>query len=210
MTEVLQDLRKALTATSDKAVGKECHPGTCETVVSRVIRWITNSEENRNIFWLRGPPSSGKTSVVTEVIKRVTKDNAAGVVVSDFLCTRVISESGHTEDIIPTLAATLADRDRSYRRELCRYLETMTTQTVLNKTPPEQVKDLFITPLQKLGSMKRVLLVIDSLEECSPEHSSYQSEAEAQIRDLLEGFRVHARLQKISKSSSAVDRPKPS
>ncbi|KAJ3807591.1 hypothetical protein F5876DRAFT_47773, partial [Lentinula aff. lateritia] len=118
---LLDDIPRSQTAESDKAVKKACHPDTRTKVISRIAEWVSGSDTQR-IFWLNGPPASGKSSIIAEVIKKFDPTTVTNlsrkVAVVDFLCTRVLVESGNANIIIPTLAYQLAEKDLRYRRNL--------------------------------------------------------------------------------------------
>ncbi|KAJ3900141.1 hypothetical protein F5879DRAFT_764831, partial [Lentinula edodes] len=136
------------------------------------------------IFWLNGPPASGKTSIIAEVIKKFDPTTVTNlsrkVAVVDFLCTRVLVESGNANVIILTLAYQLAEKDPRYRRNLLYYLESIlnggqSIQSVATDwEPTKQFEELIVKPMSNSvldigksgGKPNLVILVIDSLEEC--------------------------------------------
>ncbi|KAJ3919857.1 hypothetical protein F5877DRAFT_5334, partial [Lentinula edodes] len=136
------------------------------------------------IFWLNGPPASGKTSIIAEVIKKFDPTTVTNlsrkVAVVDFLCTRVLVESGNANVIIPTLAYQLAEKDPRYRRNLLYYLKSILNgdqsirSVATDWEPTKQFEELIVKPMSNSvldigksgGEPNLVILVIDSLEEC--------------------------------------------
>ncbi|KAJ3861165.1 hypothetical protein EV359DRAFT_13942, partial [Lentinula novae-zelandiae] len=138
------------------------------------------------IFWLNGPPASGKSSIIAEVIKKFDPTTVTNlskkVAVVDFLCTRVLVESGNLNAnvIIPTLAYQLAEKDSRYRRNLLYYLESILNGgqsmrlVATDWEPTKQLEELIVKPMSNSvldigksgGEPNLVILVIDSLEEC--------------------------------------------
>ncbi|KAJ3850039.1 hypothetical protein EV368DRAFT_11186, partial [Lentinula lateritia] len=136
------------------------------------------------IFWLNGPPASGKSSIIAEVIKKFDPTTVTNlsrkVAVVDFLCTRVLVESGNANIIIPTLAYQLAEKDLRYRRNLLYYLESILNggqsirSVATDWEPTKQLEELIVKPMSTSvldigksgGEPNLVILVIDSLEEC--------------------------------------------
>ncbi|KAJ3893139.1 hypothetical protein GG344DRAFT_23225, partial [Lentinula edodes] len=136
------------------------------------------------IFWLNGPPASGKTSIIAEVIKKFDPTTVTNlsrkVAVVDFLCTRVLVESGNANVIVPTLAYQLAEKDPRYRRNLLYCLESILNDgqsirsVATDWEPTKQFEELIVKPMSNSvldigksgGEPNLVILVIDSLEEC--------------------------------------------
>ncbi|KAJ3873646.1 hypothetical protein F5051DRAFT_476448, partial [Lentinula edodes] len=203
--ELLDDIPRSQTAESDKSVRKVCHPDTRTKVISRIVEWVSGSDTHR-IFWLNGPPASGKTSIIAEVIKKFDPTTVTNlsrkVAVVDFLCTRVLVESGNANVIIPTLAYQLAEKDPRYRRNLLYCLESILNDgqsirsVATDWEPTKQFEELIVKPMSNSvldigksgGEPNLVILVIDSLEECVPDQYAYNSPGKNLVINLLQGL----------------------
>ncbi|KAJ4490793.1 hypothetical protein J3R30DRAFT_3752220 [Lentinula aciculospora] len=202
--QLLDDLPRSQTAESDKAVKKTCHPDIRTKVISKIAEWV-NGSDARRMFWLNGPPASGKTSIIADVIKRIESAESSPtrkVVVVDFLCTRVLIESGNANVIIPTLAYQLAGKDSAYRRNLLHYLELISASgqslrsIATDWEPTKQFEELIMKPMASNpvseskpgGEPKTIVLVVDSLEECAPDQYSYNSIGRNLVTNLLQGL----------------------
>ncbi|KAK7455762.1 hypothetical protein VKT23_010794 [Stygiomarasmius scandens] len=197
--ELLDALPRSPTAASDKAVQKLCHPNTRNRVITFIVDWVFGNSE-RQIFWLHGSPSSGKSSIIADVIKKISADDSPKkALVADFLCTRVLVQSGNARHIIPTLAASLAEKDRAYRRKLVYYLDslskTSTIPSIAKWMPTKQFEELLMKPLSLVASertdqmeTKPIILIIDSLEETILDNYSYESDDKELVVNLLQGL----------------------
>ncbi|KIK66131.1 hypothetical protein GYMLUDRAFT_70336 [Collybiopsis luxurians FD-317 M1] len=211
-SQLLKQLPISPSAESDKAVKKECHPGTCVKVIEAIKEWVSPSgKDSRPIYWLHGPPSSGKTSIITEVIKTIeAPDLRKNISVVDFICTRVVSDGGDAKTIMPTLAYKLAEKNRAYRRKLINRLESVKPPilSIASWPPSKQFKELLLAPLKEMDKQQQVILIVDSLEECAPESYSYQTEGRKLVTDLVKsiGDNIHeAPNLKVLISSHPVD-----
>ncbi|KAJ4497640.1 hypothetical protein C8R41DRAFT_917363 [Lentinula lateritia] len=184
---------------------RDYHITTIENEKKMIVEWVSGSD-TQHIFWLNGPPASGKSSIIAEVIKKFDPTTVTNlsrkVAVVDFLCTRVLVESGNANVIIPTLAYQLAEKDSRYRRNLLYYLESILNggQSIRSVTtdwePTKQLEELIVKLMSNSvldigksgGKPNLVILVIDSLEECVPDQYAHNSVGMNLVINLLQGL----------------------
>ncbi|THV06987.1 hypothetical protein K435DRAFT_848659 [Dendrothele bispora CBS 962.96] len=176
-------------ASDDKVVRAPPYEGTYVSIIQCIVDWRDNAAAPA-IFWLYGPLSSGKTTVLVGAFQKLSQD-----LIAEFRCTRVIPSYNDVHMIIPTLAWKLQDVNAPYRRQLASRLDRLpederTTDAIQKWGLKQQLKELFIEPFASIpqgqrGSRK-VILAIDSLEECL--HGAHSAVGETNSVKLLEAI----------------------
>ncbi|KAK7455764.1 hypothetical protein VKT23_010796 [Stygiomarasmius scandens] len=150
---------------------------------------------------MHGHPSSGKTTIVGGVTRKLTADDSPNkAIVINYICTRVNFQSNNMGNIIPHLAYYLAEKHQAYRKRLANYLESLSgtdspISSISKWMPAKQFTELLVNPLGLVASsrpdtkeLKPVVLIIDSLEECVSEQYPYGSSAKELMTNLLQGL----------------------
>ncbi|KLO15491.1 hypothetical protein SCHPADRAFT_263677 [Schizopora paradoxa] len=157
--------------------------GSRETVMSTVDTWLESCDEP-NVLWLSGAPGAGKSAIASIIVKKL--HDSSSEFDKTYNCAKFFIKRGHTtlddpRTIWRSIAMGLVDSsltDRWYRSLKVDVLEVM-TQRVSNLYPKDvsiedQFRDLICRPLNNLfkltagpSSSRRVVVVIDALDECN-------------------------------------------
>ncbi|KAG2104047.1 uncharacterized protein F5147DRAFT_808287 [Suillus discolor] len=121
---------------------KRCLPGTHTDILSNIMRWINNSEDDApRVLWLSGPAGTGKSAI-------------AHTIASSFI------------GVFSTITRDLADRHPQMRQALA---DAVRNTNALKTTADvvQQWQELLIEPLGKLSEspVGPVMIVIDALDE---------------------------------------------
>ncbi|KIK69466.1 hypothetical protein GYMLUDRAFT_135429, partial [Collybiopsis luxurians FD-317 M1] len=136
-----------------------CLPGTRVAILKSLMKWAT-SPESPHIFWLYGIAGTGKSTIAQSFCKLLEK---RGFIVASFFCSRNSTERKDILRIIPTIAESIATRDKKYRDIVTRVLEE--DPHVAKYSVSEQIKQLLLK--NYISFQKHWVLVIDGLDECS-------------------------------------------
>ena len=144
---------------------RRCMEGTRQSILDRVITWVTDPEEGNdtswvNTYWFYGSPGIGKTSLAHSICERLhDRKHLAGA----FFCRRDDPNLSKRSNILPTLIYKLARIFPPFRRIVADRLRNDPNLT------PESMKDSFLIDL--ILSLPRqpeqsLVFVIDALDEC--------------------------------------------
>ena len=142
-----------------------CMIGTRESVLTRILGWIKN--DSTRMFWLTGMAGTGKTSIAVTIC-RMLQDDGNILLAGSFFCSRFAGSVPRTDvrRILPTLAASLADRSPEFAEALATGLQA--DPRVAYKPVSSQLDTLLIQPFSKLSLSKSpIVFVIDALDECA-------------------------------------------
>ncbi|THV06983.1 hypothetical protein K435DRAFT_789071 [Dendrothele bispora CBS 962.96] len=182
---LIQAIPHVEAASDDKVERAPPYEGTYVDIVQRIVDW--RDKTTPAIFWLYGLPSSGKTTVLVGAFRKLSQDLTA-----EFRCTRVIPSYNDVQMIIPTLAWKLQGVNAPYRRQLISRLDRLpedgrTTDAIRKWSLKQQLMELFIEPFASIPEGQRgkrkVILAIDSLEECF--YGAYSAGAANLVEGLL-------------------------
>ena len=149
----------------------KCHPNTRTAVLKDILSWAEDDTSETQILWLHGPAGAGKTAIghsVAEMTK-VKNQFAAG-----FFFSRTAAGRNHEKCLIATIAYQLLQSIPEARS----FIEAAATKDplVFMKSLNSQIRHLIVDPLKQMlagphnPSFPR-LIVIDGLDECSPQES---------------------------------------
>ncbi|KAJ3494756.1 hypothetical protein NLJ89_g10739 [Agrocybe chaxingu] len=149
-----------------------CHPMTRKTVLRRIMDWANTTEHQSDILWLRGPAGAGKTSILKTICSSC---HEAGVLGGSFFFQRNVQQLNSPRCLVTTLAYQLAIAFP----ELGDWINEVVGQdpSILDKTIEQQLQKLVIDPALATDfarSHRRVVFVIDGLDECVSEKPQCQ------------------------------------
>jgi NACHT domain len=148
---------------AERAGYRSANHGTCLTgtriaELQRIEEWETDYT-TKLVYWLRGVPGSGKTTIAQTFAER---SSAGGRLGASFFCSRDFEDRRNIYLIFPTLAYYLAIHSPEFRAALI---------PIINENPDIgreslafQFDNLLVRPLQAAGI--RATIVIDALDEC--------------------------------------------
>ncbi|KIO03231.1 hypothetical protein M404DRAFT_87139, partial [Pisolithus tinctorius Marx 270] len=171
---------------------KRCLDGTRTEVLTDIINWIYDTDENvPRILWLHGQAGRGK-SVIAHTIALWFKD--IGGVGSCFCFARDWQAEHLEERVFRTVSCELAERDPAFRRALA---DAVAKDDALKTTSDIalQWKRLISEPLHKISDhiVGNVVIVVDALDESGPEPSRrhlLSVLASAETADLPRNVRI--------------------
>ena len=144
---------------------RRCMEGTRQSILNRIIAWVTNPGEGNNappvnIYWFYGSPGIGKTSLAHSICEKLhDRKHLAGA----FFCRRDDPNLSDPKNILPTLIYKLARIFPPFRRIVADRLRNDPNLT------PESMKDSsFIDLILSLPRQPEqgLVFVIDALDEC--------------------------------------------
>ncbi|KIK13712.1 hypothetical protein PISMIDRAFT_118339 [Pisolithus microcarpus 441] len=149
---------------------KKCLDGTRTGILTEIINWIQNTDENiPRILWLHGQAGRGK-SAIAHTIALWLRDIRAFR--SCFCFSRDRQAEHREEKIFATIARDLADHDPAFRRALA---DVLAKDHSLKATSDvtEQWERLILEPLLKVSStmIGSMVVVVDALDESGLEES---------------------------------------
>lgn len=145
-----------------------CFEGTREQVLLDIEKWIKNQElKTPRIFWLSGLAGIGKSTIARTIAEKAAGD---GVLGGSFFFLRNDEKLGNITHLFPSLAYQLAKHHESYLSLIGTAIEKGTDIASMNQET--QFQSLILDPIRKSKHQPRlILLVLDALDEASPEKS---------------------------------------
>ncbi|KAF9442942.1 hypothetical protein P691DRAFT_779144 [Macrolepiota fuliginosa MF-IS2] len=134
-----------------------CHPKTRVTITKDIKLWMGGSGEQ--LLWLYGFAGVGKTAVA-QTIGEFTIDNILGAA---FFFSRTRKHNDPSRVFI-SIAYQLASRNEEYRHLVTKAL--VTDLGLLQKDMRTQFKKLLVEPLSAMKLEKKLLIIVDGLDEC--------------------------------------------
>ena len=216
--EILQDFLSpdALHDSLKRSNSPKCHPGTRTAVLKDILTWVKDEASETQALWLHGSAGAGKTAVGHSVAEMSQERNqfAAG-----FFFSRTVAGRNHEKCLIATIAYQLLQSIPDARS----FIEAAASKdpVIFMKSLDSQIRHLIVDPLKQMlaephnPSFPR-LIVIDGLDECSPQelqtsiltaiHTAFKqdsfpfrvlicSRAEPNIRDMFESELADSTLQ---------------
>jgi hypothetical protein len=152
----------------DATAAQECILNTRVKLLESITNWAydTGSEQ---VYWLYGVAGSGKTTVAKTVARVMNESDILG---ASFFCSRAFDERKDIKSILVTLASQLACRNPLFCEEVVKVFRN--NPRMRDTMPSEQLKKLFIEPIQKVFGLSNwsVVIIIDALDECDDENST--------------------------------------
>ncbi|KAJ3572231.1 hypothetical protein NP233_g3217 [Leucocoprinus birnbaumii] len=179
--QVLEDLAtrglpSSMLDAKEREYAPRCSENTRQLLRGRIVDWGRNDTDVRRLLWLSGPAAVGKSAVAQTVAEEFKTLGLLGGVF-------FFSRPNHRSDpdvVIPTLVYQLALLFPDYRQIISRRLSE--DPTLLSRSRRSQFKELIIDPLLALPSHKRILIVIDGLDECS------SREAQCELVEMISHY----------------------
>lgn len=138
-----------------------CHPDTRVTLLQDIMGWA-DDPQGQCIFWLNGMAGTGKSTISRTVAHRF---NGNGDLGASFFFKRGERDRGNAARLFTTVASQLVTKKRALAADVRAAIEA--DPTVTSKALKEQFEQLVLKPLKNLkGETKRIVLVIDALDEC--------------------------------------------
>jgi len=185
-------------------------PGTRLRVLSRLMDWAKS--DSMRIFWLAGLAGTGKTSIAITLC-RMLQDEPSLVLGGTFFCSRTanIIELTDVRCVLPTLAASLAEKSSSFGDALAKQLNNDSRAAL--KPISSQIVSLLEEPLAVLASSSYpIVFVVDALDECSDEtevkkflQAISTLKCSAIVKFVLTSRHPRHRITKVAKGAVAED-----
>ena len=159
----------ALHDSLERSNSPKCHPETRTTVLKDILSWVKDEASQTQVLWLHGPAGAGKTAISYSVAEMSQDQLAAG-----FFFSRTAAGKNHEKCLVATIAYQLLQSIPEARS----FIEAAATKDplVFMRSLNSQIRLLIVDPLKQMlagphnPSFPR-LIVIDGLDECSPQES---------------------------------------
>ena len=149
----------------------KCHPNTRTAVLKDILSWAEDDTSETPVLWLYGPAGAGKTAIGHSIAEMSQERNqfAAG-----FFFSRTAAGRNHEKCLIATIAYQLLQSIPEARS----FIEASATKDplIFTQSLSSQIRHLIVDPLKQMlagphnPSFPR-FIVIDGLDECSPQES---------------------------------------
>jgi hypothetical protein len=168
----------AILNTGGRADHVRCYPGTREEVIGIIEKWIDGDDDlSCSIFWLSGPAGAGKSAIIQTIAERCIQRNVA---MANYFFFRADTTRNHAGSVVPTLLYQILELYPALKTNIATLLDAK--PLVFDQSIDDQFKYLLDIPVRTVvdssGHTPRLVLLIDGLDECSPESKRVQ-------RDLL-------------------------
>ncbi|KAL8966210.1 MAG: hypothetical protein Q9183_003473 [Haloplaca sp. 2 TL-2023] len=138
-------------------------PGTCRWLLQHPVfqQWKHRPLEQQSVLWCHGPPGSGKTVLVSEVIENLRQDEGVGVAYIYF------DYRVHMHFSLEEMTAMLLRQLANARPELPRVLDDFYDKFKAESSTTQWQPLLKTFSLTSKGFAK-TFVVVDALDECDP------------------------------------------
>ncbi|KAJ7343002.1 hypothetical protein DFH08DRAFT_963018 [Mycena albidolilacea] len=149
---------------------RECSQGTREGVIHEIKTWLDDGSSPQNIFWLRGYPGSGKSTIALTLVKRL-KSQRPNRVVSSFFFHRTLNgaTSSSARHLWGSVMLDLCKLDTLFAKTVVESLQAESLDRVTD-TPEDLFRRLIAEPINACkrtpGVQRPVFVVVDALDEC--------------------------------------------
>ncbi|KXX72775.1 Vegetative incompatibility protein HET-E-1, partial [Madurella mycetomatis] len=141
-----------------------CHPDTRVALREDIVRWAEDPQ-GECIFWLNGMAGTGKSTISRTIAQSFALQGNLG---GSFFFKRGERDRGGAARLFTTIAAQLVAKEPDLAVHVQAAIDN--DPAVASKALRDQFEHLILTPLGRLkeciGSVKRIVLVIDALDEC--------------------------------------------
>jgi hypothetical protein len=172
--ELLRLLRPDNLAVYDQShTAHACLKGTRVQLLDKVTAWMTDSSAE-NVFWLRGPGGTGKTTVCHSVAKIANKLDfiSATVFPSD-----ILNDKGQfsPQRIIPTIAFQLTATNARLHYEICDAISL--DPDICSRSAAMQAEQLLLNVLRHFFSHLPpcMVLIFDAIDEYPDDSDEYEA-----------------------------------
>jgi hypothetical protein len=138
-----------------------CHPGTRVALLQEIADWMDNPSREEDTFWVYGPPGIGKSAVAQSTGEFASTQ---GILGAAFFLLRERERNDPSRFFI-TIASELAEHHPEYRQRLLNILET--SERLLEQSLKYQFEKLLVEPLSGLQLQRKLLIIIDGLDQCN-------------------------------------------
>ena len=140
-----------------------CFEGTRTAILENIRAWLNQpiSDTTAQIYWVNGLAGIGKSTLARTVAEDARHPGPLG---ASFFFSRQDNELSDATRFIPTIAYQLALSFPEVRPVISEIF--LRNPGVVKMSFITQFNDLIIGPLLKMNHQKRVLLVVDALDEC--------------------------------------------
>lgn len=166
----MKSLNRAHTASHDSARTRKlesCLPGTRSSVLHEIQDWITDTKKP-SVFWLHGLAGIGKTTIARTVAEWA---DANGFLGASYFFARDVDDLRDPKLVITTLAFQLAQTDENLLEHIAKAIDS--NPDIAHKEVERQFDVLLKGPFDEkkksTTSWKKVVIVIDALDECAEE-----------------------------------------
>ncbi|KAH7886378.1 hypothetical protein F5I97DRAFT_1270746 [Phlebopus sp. FC_14] len=159
-----QNLMKLSPADMDDALRSECLPETRMDIITKIFEWAATPVIKNNVFWLRGFPGAGKSTIATSVANIFRNLRRLG---SFVFFTRGVAARNDPALLIRTLAYQLGEFDHRISNAISKVIED--TPSIKQAPLRWQFQKLLVEPFTAMEHCLRegpILIVIDALDEC--------------------------------------------
>ena len=146
--------------------GSRCMDGTRETILKRIMGWVSNPQERNetpqsDIYWIYGSPGVGKTSLAHSICASLQeRKQLAGA----FFCRRDAENLSDPRHLLSTFIHKLAQTFPHFRTIVAEYLQADPHLT------PQSMKETlfvdFIRSVRRHPKQHPLVFVIDAFDEC--------------------------------------------
>ena len=143
-------------------------PGTRVKLMNALDQWL-DDPNGPPVYWLNGMAGTGKSTIADSlyILAHLRKVLGAG-----YFCSRDFESARDVRKIVPTIAYQLAHNlPSSYRDALVEVLKEKPSPAL--GTVEEQLTDLILTPLRDAPLPHPFVIIIDALDECNGDPSSF-------------------------------------
>jgi hypothetical protein len=154
---------------------QKCLSGTRQAILSLIYDWIGSKEPGHNVFWLRGAPGSGKSTIASTVAAQLDSRDSRlrqlglGSLGATFFCKRDDDSLNQPGLVFPTLAFRLASAFPLLKEGI---LSALKADPDIGQSPiANQFQKLIFDPLSLLQDrlVAPVVIIIDAVDECGNE-----------------------------------------
>jgi hypothetical protein len=148
-----------------------CLPGTRQTVLKKIERWVEAGGWGKSILWVHGPAGAGKSAIAQTVAEMCAgRDELA----ASFFFARTVASRNAFKHLFPTIAVQIALAEPEKRQRLDSILKNDPWIAERALGSVNLVASLFPQG-SRLVPSSRFLVVIDGLDECQDVTSNVAS-----------------------------------
>ncbi|KAG8738342.1 hypothetical protein FRC12_016798 [Ceratobasidium sp. 428] len=149
--------------------GQCCSQGTRAQILDEIEKWVHGGDASNSFFWIYGPAGCGKTSLASSIAKRL---DHAGILAGSFFCKRDQEQLKSPENVVSSLAASLARKCQPYGAQLVMALRK--NRQLMDSATRTRFEGLMVNPIIELDERiitGKLVIVIDAVDECGTAHT---------------------------------------
>jgi NACHT domain len=150
----------------------QCLEGTRVGLLEQILDWSDNPS-SEPVYWLKGMAGTGKSTVARTVCHRLNRRKCLG---ASFFFSRGEDDLCNAARFFSTIAAQLVNTVPELKRHVSNAIAADNSR-ILEQGFSEQWTHLIFEPLSHLRkpSLRRIVLVIDALDECEDRQNRQES-----------------------------------